>query len=115
MHVAQKKLTKKEENELFNNLFLILKNFHKKSKTAIFCRNFFTQTELLTFAKRLNIMILLEQGMGYKEIKEKIKVSSASIATVSKLLKSQNLKLIFDTHKGRGIALKQTLWNFFFT
>jgi uncharacterized protein YerC len=115
MHISQKKLSRKEEDDLLGNFFGFLKSFHRKKQIEIFCREFFTRTELLTFTKRLNIMILLEQGMGYKEIREKVKVSSASIASVKKILKEKKLKKIVDSHKGTKIAIKQKLWNFFYT
>lgn len=115
MHISQKKLNKKEEEELLDNFFKFLKSFHKKKQIEIFCRKFFTRSELITFAKRLNIMILLEQGMGYKEIKEKVKVSSASIASVNKILKEKKLKKVIDNHKGIKTSIKQKLWNFFYT
>lgn len=52
-----------------------------------FLSDFFNDSELETFAKRLSIAYYLKKGRSYENIKTNIKVSSATIATIEKLSK----------------------------
>lgn len=51
-----------------------------------FLSDFFNQSESETFAKRLSIAYWLKKGRSYENIKNNLKVSSATIATIEKLL-----------------------------
>lgn len=60
----------------------------------LFLKNFFNESELETFAKRLAVAYWLKKGRSYSNIKENLKVSSATIATVQSLLKTPGFKLV---------------------
>ena len=61
-----------------------------KLKTKDECYNFFedvcTIKEILDMSKRLEAAKLLDQGLGYKEIIEKVGLSTATLSRVSKAL-----------------------------
>lgn len=52
-------------------------------------RHFFTKSELETFSKRLAIAYWLKKGRSYSNIKENLKVSSATIASVQNMMKKR--------------------------
>lgn len=51
-----------------------------------FIGDFLTQSEMETFTKRLAIAYWLKKGRSYANIKDNLKVSSATIATVQGIL-----------------------------
>lgn len=59
-------------------------------KTKEECRGFFedicTVKELLDMAQRLDVAILLRQGMNYQAISQQVNVSTATISRVSRCL-----------------------------
>lgn len=58
-----------------------------------FLREFFTKSEHETFSKRLAIAYWLKKGRSYKNIKDNLKVSSATIAHVQEILDKDGIKL----------------------
>lgn len=56
-----------------------------RSSEAIedFLGSFLNQSEIETFSKRLQIIWLLSQGRSYEEITDQLKVSSATISSIS--------------------------------
>lgn len=51
----------------------------------------FTPTERIMFAKRLAIAALLSQGLPYKVIADKLKVSTSTVARVNLWLKTSGV------------------------
>ena len=59
----------------------------------VFLSNFFTEAEIETFAKRLAVAYWLKKGRSYSNIRENLKVSSATIAEISSLLDNPGFSL----------------------
>lgn len=75
-------------NQIQNTLIQVIADTSKSQDAEIFLKNFFTTSELETFSKRLAIAYWLSKGRSYTNIKENLKVSSATIATVQEMMKS---------------------------
>ena len=58
-----------------------------------FLTDFFNESEYEAFAKRLAIAYWLKKGRSYNNIKENLKVSSATIATIQSGLEKPGFKL----------------------
>ncbi len=58
-----------------------------------FLTTFLTPTEKSVFAKRLEILWLLNQGMSYEAISKQLKVSSATISAVAEMKKLKGIQL----------------------
>lgn len=58
----------------------------------IFLNHFFTETEVDMFAKRLAVGYWLKKERSYANIKDNLKVSSATIASIQDMLKKQGFK-----------------------
>ena len=87
MRISENKLNKSFKNQIiktFAQTLVDLKNMDEMSK---FLTDFFNDSELETFAKRLSVAYYLKKGRSYENIKTNIKVSSATIATIEKLSK----------------------------
>lgn len=84
MRISENKLNSSFKNQItktFAQTLVDLKNMDEMHK---FLTDFFNDSELETFAKRLSIAYYLKKGRSYENIKTNIKVSSATIATIEK-------------------------------
>ena len=75
------------KNEDTDELFDAIMNLKNKDE----CYNFFmdvcTVYEIIDMSKRLKAAVLLDEGMSYKEIMQKVDVSTATLSRISKSLK----------------------------
>lgn len=73
-------------SESIDRLFEVILNL----KTTEECYNFFedicTIKELQDMAQRMDVAVLLDQGMNYQKISQEVNVSTATISRVSKCL-----------------------------
>lgn len=93
MRTSKNKLNnilKKEIIKSFIQTLDDLKNFKEKE---MFLNSFFNTIELETYAKRLAIFYWLKKKRNYQNIKNNLKVSSATIANLEKDINSPGIKL----------------------
>ena len=93
MRTSEKKLNaslEKEINEAFAQTICDLRDL---GETKSFLKDFFNTTEFEAFSKRLAIAYWLKKGRSYNNIKENLKVSSATIATVQSMMDKTGFKL----------------------
>lgn len=94
MQVSKRNINKTLEKEIFNLFFQVITDLKNQEEVKIFLEDILGKTELTAIAKRLAIAHYLDKGRSYQNIKESLKVSSATIATVDKMRqKSPGLKL----------------------
>lgn len=86
MRVSENKLNASLKNQLVKTLAQTVVDLKSPNEMNTFFNDFFNQSELETFAKRLSIAYWLKKGRSYENIKNNLKVSSATIATIEKLL-----------------------------
>ncbi len=94
MRTSSQKLNaalKKQITKTLLQAIVDLKNF---DETNQFFENFLNESELETFAKRLAIAYWLKKGRSYTNIKENLKVSSATIASIQSQLDSPGFQLV---------------------
>jgi uncharacterized protein YerC len=63
------------------------------TEAKTFLGDFFNETENEAFCKRLAVAYWLKKGRSYSNIKENLKVSSATIASVQSMLNRPGFKL----------------------
>src|SRR5258706_736015 len=93
MRTSSQKLNeilKKQLTKTFANLVVDLK---KPEDIEMFMKDFFNESELETFIKRLGVFYWLKKGRSYNNIKDNLKVSSATIATAQDASKKPGIKL----------------------
>lgn len=94
MRVSSIKLNsiiKKQLEKLFTKSIADLKN---ESEAVLFFKDFFTSSEQEAFVKRLAIAYWLKKKRTYVNIKENLRVSSATIASTEKDIEKPGYKLI---------------------
>lgn len=93
MRTSKSNLHSSLKKEILNSLFQTLEDMKDKSEIKLFLEDFFNDIELETYSKRLAIAYWLKKKRSYENIKNNLKVSSATIATVEKQLTSDGFKL----------------------
>ncbi|MCS7091892.1 MAG: Trp family transcriptional regulator [Patescibacteria group bacterium] len=93
MRISQKAINpalKKQVDKMLIQLICDIKNFNEAES---FLRDFFNSSEVEVFSKRLAIAYWLKKKRSYKNIRDNLKVSSATISTVSEMMKSKGFEL----------------------
>lgn len=93
MRVSSRNINKNLQKEIFGLLFQVFTDIKKTEEIKIFLESLLSKAELEVFAKRLAIAYYLENHRSYQNIKDNLKVSSATIASVDKLRKSSGYQL----------------------
>jgi len=83
-------ILKKQIEETFIQTITDLKD---TKELKVFLDDFFNQTEMETFTKRLAVAYWLKKQRSYNNIKNNLKVSSATIATIQSLIQTPGFKL----------------------
>ena len=74
------------ESESINQLFDAIVNLKSREECSKFFEDICTVKELLDLAQRLDVAVLLDQGVSYQSIAQRINVSTATISRVSRCL-----------------------------
>jgi TrpR-related protein YerC/YecD len=86
MQLSKLKLNKNIEKQVFAVFYQTVADLDTSEEAATFLNDFLTKIELTTLAKRLMVAIYLEQGHSYESIKANLRVSSATIAHIDKMM-----------------------------
>lgn len=81
---------KKQIEAIFIQTITDLKDI---SEAKVFLNDFFNESENEAFSKRLAISYWLKKGRSYNNIKDNLKVSSATIASVQSMMDKPGFKL----------------------
>ena len=93
MRISETKLHQSLKNQIISTLTQLVTDFKNEDESKQFLKDFFTSSELETYAKRLAVAYWLKKGRSYANIKQNLKVSSATIAQVSEILDKPGMKL----------------------
>ena len=87
------KLSKFLYNQIVKSFIQTITDLKEPEEAEIFIKDFFTESELETFSKRLAVAYWLKKGRSYANIKTNLKVSNATIMGVTKMMKKKGLLL----------------------
>lgn len=83
MQISSKKLNKILENQIRQMLVGVLCEVESPKVMEEILNDLLTETERVAMMKRMGIAIYLDKSRSYEDIKNNLKVSSATIATVA--------------------------------
>src|SRR5512135_1016476 len=106
MRTSEKKLNISLEKQINDAFAQALTDLRDLTETKTFLKDFFNETEYEAFAKRLAIAYWLKKGRSYNNIKENLKVSSATVATVQSIIDKPGIKLILKKAEAEEWANK---------
>lgn len=92
MRTASAKVNKSLDKEIKGVFCQLLADMKDSKDIDIFLSSIFTNSEYETYSKRLAIAYWLKKGRSYANIKNNLKVSSATIASVSNSLNKRGIK-----------------------
>lgn len=98
MRLSKKKINPRIEKQIFNIFYQVIADIKSSQEAKTFLKDILTKAELEALTKRLAVALFLEKKRSYDNIKNTLKVSSATVATVAEQMKKG---------EGFGIALKK--------
>jgi uncharacterized protein YerC len=93
MRTSNLKLNPSVKKEIARTLEQLVADLKTPEDVAIFFKDFFNDSEVETFAKRLAVAYWLRKDRSYENIKQNLKVSSATIASVQSSMKKPGFLL----------------------
>src|SRR3972149_6409936 len=93
MRISEQKINSILKTQIVRTLAQTLADFKDPKDVEVFLNDFFNASELETFAKRLAISYWLKKGRSYTNIKDNLKVSSATIAVIQSVMDKPGFKL----------------------
>lgn len=93
MRTSDRKLNPSLKKEIEATFVQTISDLRDLKETNTFLSDFFNDSELEAFAKRLAISYWLKKGRSYNNIKENLKVSSATVATIQTMMGKPGFKL----------------------
>lgn len=96
MQVSKKRMNQALEKQLYATLYQLIADLKSPEEAEKTLKGFLSGMELTTLTKRLAIGYWLHKGRSYENIKENLKVSSATVAEVQQSLKTAGWKLALE-------------------
>lgn len=99
MRLAKKKLNQNIKKQIDEILYQTLADFQNPKEVKLFLNDFLTKTERVALAKRLAVVVFLDKKRPYENIKETLKISSATIAGLYKKFANPGIQLALQKIK----------------
>ncbi len=93
MRSSDKKVNSFLSSQINKIFFQLIVDIKALKDAEVFAKDFFSEIELENFTKRLAIAYWLKKGRSYENIKDNLKVSSATIASVAETTKKEGMVL----------------------
>lgn len=104
MKKAPTKISKNIENQVYKILYQVLADCKTDVNMEIVLKSLLTDSELEAIAKRLAIAVFLDKGQSYEHIKDILKVSSATIASVAENMNEKGMQMALERVKAEEWA-----------
>jgi uncharacterized protein YerC len=104
MQVSSKQLNKTINNQMFRMLYQIMADSKTNKEIQILVEDLLTESERTAMAKRLAIAVYLDKGRSYENIKDNLKVSSATIAAVAESMGNPGIQKALNMIKAEEWA-----------
>jgi len=89
MRTSENKINPTLNRQIQKTFAQLIADIRSNEEALSLLESFFTPSEFETFSKRLAIAYWLNKGRSYTNIKQNLKVSSATIASVQQMSKSK--------------------------
>lgn len=93
MRSSEEKINRTLQKQIEQSLYQAVADFQNPQEAQEFFKDFLTESEHLALVKRLGLVLFLDQKRSYENIKENLKVSSATIAHFYKRLGRPGIQL----------------------
>ena len=97
-------MNSKIESQVFKILYQVLADAKSEVDVELTLKSLMSQTELSAIAKRLAIAVFLDKRQSYEHIKDVLKVSTATIASVSESMNKKGMQMALQKVKAEEWA-----------
>ena len=104
MQVSKQKLNKNIEKQIYTIFYQLMVDLKTIDETEKLMKDLLSTTEREVIAKRVAIAIFLDKGRSYENIKNTLKVSSATIASVHENMGNPGMQLALQKIKAEEWA-----------
>lgn len=104
MKKAATKMSKNIESQVYKILYQVLADCKTDVNMEIVLKSLLTDSEIEAIAKRLAIAVFLDKGQSYEHIKDILKVSSATIASVAENMNEKGMQMALERVKAEEWA-----------
>lgn len=108
MQLSQNPINKTLEKQLLEMFYSVLAEIDSPEELKTVLGDILTQAERSAVLKRLGIALYLDKGRSYEDVKNNIKVSSATIATVAENLGNEGWQNVIRRVKAEAWAEEWT-------
>jgi len=93
MKKSAQSMNKKIETQVYKILYQVLADAKNEIDVEITLKSLMSENELSAIAKRLAIAVFLDKRQSYEHIKDVLKVSTATIASVAEGMNQKGIQL----------------------
>jgi TrpR-related protein YerC/YecD len=93
MRTSGKQLNPSLKKEIERSFYQTIADLRDIAEAEKFLSDFLTETEMESFSKRLAVAYWLKKGRSYNNIKDNLKVSTATIASVQNMMEKAGFQL----------------------
>lgn len=93
MQVSPEQLNKSIEKQVFGLLYQVIADVNKPDQAKEIVSDLLSKTEREMMAKRLAVAMFLDKHRSYENIRQALKVSSATVARVQKQMSDPGMQL----------------------
>lgn len=104
MQISKQKLNKTIEKQIFDIFYQLIADTKSLEEVKVLFSDLLSETERQVISKRLGIALFLDKGRSYENIKNTLKVSSATIATVQEQMGNPGIQLALQKVKAEEWA-----------
>jgi len=104
MQVSKQKLNKNIEKQIYTIFYQLMVDLKTIDETEKLMKDLLSTTEREVIAKRVAIAIFLDKGRSYENIKNTLKVSSATIASVQETMGNPGMQMTINKVKAEEWA-----------
>jgi Trp operon repressor len=110
-HISSKKLDSKLSEKIFDKLLVVLGQAQNKNLLSLVVNELFTHTEKIMFAKRIAVILMLDNNIPQHRITELLKMSPSTIAKMSLKIEMGKCDAILKVSKRGKIDIEKLVWN----
>lgn len=99
MKKSSQKMNSKIEAQVYKILYQVLADSKSEIDTEFILKSLMSENEISAIAKRLAIAVFLDKRQSYEHIKDVLKVSTATIASVSENMDKRGMQMAIQRVK----------------
>lgn len=104
MKKSMQPMNKQIENQVYRILYQVLGDAKSEVDVELILKSLMSEGELSAIAKRLAIAVFLDKRQSYEHIKDVLKVSTATIATVAENMNKRGMQMALQRVKAEEWA-----------